>query len=414
MPFVYNFQQKIIKDIYIKIVYNKRMRELHINDGVKGRTIVMMKKTDGKVAKNATGGRQDKGKIYVDELYFRHVDQVERWRQEYERHQLLENKLLELNKLAYEEIDYAPQLVRAIFKERPIPDFSYMIVEARSKAEEKFFMPIITHLVVLLISIIVLVSSTNSLLLWGSGISVIIVVTLLFLMIQNRNSYIARVLVEKQQEVEQRIAYEENKIIEEKKQHDAREEERINIIEQLLTGEVPSVLAKIEAVLSQSSFPFYLSVEIGLYNDIPSVKVWLPPKSLIPTQICTLTSAGRLNYEDKSARVINRQYLEVTAALVVKIMSIIYCYIPTFNIGYVYGMSKEEQNTECLIAAKFDRETLIGACNAENGLAAIQRVQAKFECNTSLALTPIEDNPPEEWGDVPQQLIRNVHIHISK
>lgn len=390
------------------------MRELPLDDGVKGRTTFMMKKTDGKVAKNVTGGRQDKGKIYVDELYFRHVDQVERWRQEYERHQLLENKLSELNNLTYEEVDYAPQLVRAIFKERPIPDFSYMIVEARSKAEEKFFMPIITHVVILIVAIIVLVSSTNSILLWGSGIGVILVVTLLFLLIQNRNSYIERVLVEKQQEIERRIAYEENKIAEEKKKHDDSEEERINIIEQLLTGEVPSVLAKIEAVLSRSSFPFYLSVEIELYNDIPSVKIWLPPKSLIPTQICTLTSSGRLNFEDKSIRVINRQYLEVSAALVVKIMSIIYCHIPTFNIGYVYGMSKEEQNVECLIAVKFDRETLIGACNTANGLAALQRAQGKFECDTSLALTPIEMNPPAEWGNVTQQLIRNVHIHISR
>lgn len=382
--------------------------KIPMDNGVKGRTIDMIKKKAGQAA---SGGRQEKGKIYIDELYFRHVDQVERWRQEYEHHQVLENKLVEFSTLTYEEIDYAPQLVRAIFKERVIPDFSYMLKEARVEAEAKFFTPIVTHLAAVVILVLILIISSNTILLWGAGASVVIVLILVVLMIQNRNTYIDRVLLEKQEEIAARIAYEEKKIAEEKKKHDDSEEERINIIEQLLTGEVPSVLAKIESVFLKISFPFYVSMDVELYNDIPVVKIWLPPKSLIPTQICTLTPAGRLNFEDKSIRVVNRQYLELCAALVIKIMSAIYCHIPTFNIGYIYGMSKEGLNSECLIASKLDRETLIGACNTGNGLAGIQRAQAKFECDTSLTLLPVETVPPEEWGDVQQQDIHSIHVN---
>lgn len=382
--------------------------KIPMDNGVKGRTIDMINRTDGK---SASGRRQGKGKIYVDELYFRHVDQVERWRQEYEHHQLLENKLLEFSTITYEEIDYAPQLVRAAFPERIIPDFSHILEKARIEAESKFFMPIVTHLVALVILVIILISSSNTILLWGSGGSVVIVLILVCLLLQNRNTYIDRVLLEKQGEIAARIAYEEKKIVEEKKKHDDSEEERINIIEQLLTGEVPSILAKIESVFLKIPFPFYVSVDIELYHDIPAVKVWLPPKSLIPTQICTLTSAGRLSFEDKSIRVVNRQYLDLCAALVMKIMSSIYCNIPTFNIGYVYGLSKEGPTIECLIASTFDRETLIGACSTGNGLAAIQRAQAKFECDTSLMLLPVETNPPEEWGDVKQEDIRSIHVN---
>lgn len=408
MQFVYDFQQKKYKDICREMVYNKRMGKFPTNNRVKGRATNMIKKTDGKVV---VGGRQEQGKIYVDELYFRHVDQVERWRQEYEHHQLLENKLAEFSVFNYEEVDYAPQLVREIFKERPIPDFSYMVEEARVQAESKFLMPLMIHVVALVILVIILIVSNNSILLWGSGASVVIVLILLGLMIEGRNSHIKKVVGEKEQEVAARIAYEEKKIVEEKKKHDDNEEERIQLIEQLLSGEAPAILAKIERVLLAIAFPFYLSVDIELYNDIPAVKIWLPPKSLIPAQICTLTSSGRLNYEDKSIRVINRQYLELSAALVIKIMSTIYCHIPTFNSGYVYAMSKEGPNVECLIASKLDRQTLAGVCDAGNGLAAIQRAQATFECDTSLMLVPIGYSQPEEWGNAEQKSIRSIHIN---
>lgn len=375
----------------------------------KGRTIHMIKKNEGKIA--TSGGRNDKGKIYIDELYFRHVDQVERWRQEYEHHQLIENKLAAFSIFTYEEVDYAPQLVRHIFKERVIPDFSYMLEEAKVQAQSKFFMPILAHFVALVVLVIVLIVSSNTILLWGSGASVVIVLILLCLVIEGRNSHITKVLREKQQEITERIAYEEKKIAEEKKKHDDNEEERISIVEQILTGEGAAIMAKIERVLLSIAFPFYLSIDIELYNDIPSVKIWLPPKTLIPTQSCTLTSSGRLNFEDKSVRAINRQYLELCASLVIQIMSAIYCHIPTFNSGYVYAMSKEGINLECLIASKLDRQTLISACEANNGLAALQRIQAKFECDTSLMLVPVQTSPPEEWDNVDPKAIRSIHVN---
>ena len=50
-------------------------------------------KKDDQATRTLPGTRQDKGKVYVDELYFRHVDQMERWRQEYEHCQIVENTL---------------------------------------------------------------------------------------------------------------------------------------------------------------------------------------------------------------------------------------------------------------------------------------------------------------------------------
>ena len=372
----------------------------------------MANKADARNGKKITGGRQEK--VHVDEMLFRHVDQMERWRQEFDHQQAIEKRLLDISNLSYEAVDYLPQLERTIFQEKEIPDFSYLLEEARVAEEAKFFLPVIGHVGLLIFFVLLLIITNHSILLWVSGTGVVTMLTLLFVLIDKRNKSISKVIMETNKNIENRIEYEKNKIEEEKKQHEQKEDERIKIIEDLVRGDVSSVLAKIENVLSSVPFYFNLSVEIELYKKIPGIKVWLPSKSLIPTQICTLAPSGRPSYEEKNMRTINRQYLELCAGIIMKIMSVIYSHIPTFEIAYIYGMTKESQGIECLFACKMDRETLVEACNAASGLAALQRLNATFSCDTSLELLPIHDDLPEEWGKVIKQLMRSVQVNISK
>jgi len=368
----------------------------------------MAKKRESQTGKSV---RPEKEKIYVDELYFRHVDQAERWRQEAERCQAIENKLVELSRLTYEEFDYSSQLVRTIFKEKEIPDFSYMVEEARIAAENKFSMPIIKVIVTLIILVAILILVRDTVLLWLSGAGVIGSFIYLFLMIENRHSHIEEVVRAKKEEIERKIEYEKQQIAQAKKIHEDNEDERIKRIECLLDGELSSIFAKIEHVLVNANFPFHLDLDVELYDNIPSVKMWLPSKTIIPSQICTIKPSGRTNYEDKDIRAINRQYAEFSAAIVIRILAIIYSYIPTFDIGYVYVMSKEEKD-DCLIMSKLDRQTLIDACTAANGLAGIQKLKATFECDTLLDLLPIKIDPPEEWNGVERQSIHCLHLNL--
>lgn len=355
-----------------------------------------------------------KQKISVDELFFRYVDHSERWRQEYEHYQAIENKLVAMSNFTYEEIDYNPLIARGIFKERAIPDFSYWLEDARVAAEGKFLMPIITRIIILGILTFLLIIGRKTMLLWLSGAGVFTVLLLLVVKIQERQSFIKRVLSEKQQEIENRVVYEESKIAEEKKKYGDHEDQRIRIVEGLLSGEISSIFTKIENVLSEIKVSFNFSVEIEVYNNIPSVKVWLPPTSVIPDQICIQQPSGRLMFKEKEMRAINKQYLELCASIMIKIMSVIYSHIPTFDIGYVYCMSKEGKNIECFIGCKLERQTLKVACSAANGLEAIQTVKADFKCKTSLELLPIEVKRPEEWGNVEQKLVRGLHVNLFK
>jgi len=374
----------------------------------------MAKKTDRQEIKKKPGAGQEKAKIYVDEFYFRHVDHLERLRQEYEQYQAVENKLTAISHLTYEEIDYIPLMVRGLFAERVIPDFSYMMDDARVAAEGEFLMPIIIRIILVVILLYSLLIGQNTVVLWVSGAGIFAVLIMLVLMIQQRHSFIERVLLQKQKEIDNKVAYERKKIEEEKKKFEETENERIVIIEGLLKGEINSIFVKIENVLNKVKFSFHLSVEIGLYNNIPLVKVWLPPTSIIPDQICILQSSGRPAFKEKDIRAINKQYLELCASTVMTIMSTIYCHIPTFDIGYVYGMSKEGANSECLIISKLDRQTLRVACSSANGLEAIQKAKASFECSTSLELLPLEVQSLEEWGQVEHKLVGRLYVDLFK
>ena len=372
----------------------------------------MARNKDDQAARKLPGARQDKGKVYVDELYFRHVDQMERWRQEYEHCQTVENALAAVSNLNYEEIDYTSLLVRKPWKERPVSDYSNELEKVRIEEERKFVMPIGMHTGLLLILLLVLLVSSNMILLWISGTGVVTLLVLVTILLQKRHKDIERAVIEKQKEINIRVEREEKAIKEEREKHEAAEEERIKSIESLLAGDIGAIFAKIDDVLTMNPFPFHVSADINVYMNIPCVKIWLPPKSIIPTQICALQSSGRPSFQEKETRTINKQYFELCAAMSMKIMSLIYAHVPAFRVGYVYGMSKEGNNIECLFLSKLDRATLESACHAANGLAAMQIAKATFNCDTSLALLPVEAEDPEEWSGVESQLVRNLHVNL--
>ncbi|MDF2636247.1 MAG: hypothetical protein K0R78_3121 [Pelosinus sp.] len=374
----------------------------------------MTKKRDGQATKILPGTRQDKGKVYVDELYFRHVDQMDRWRQEYDHCQMVENTLAAISNFNYEEVDYTSLLIRKPWKERTIPDCSGMLEKVRIEEERKFVMPITTHVGLLLVLIFMLLISSNVILLWISGVGVVTLLALLAILLQKRHRDIERIVIAKQKEIDDWIANEQQLIQKEKEKHEHAEDERIKGIENLIAGDIGTIFAKIDQILTGTSFPFHVSADVAVYMNVAAVKIWLPPKSIIPTQICALQSSGRPSFQEKEMRTINKQYFELCAAVSIRVMSAIYAHIPSFRIGYVYGMSKEGTNTECLFTCKFDRQILEAACNAANGLAAMQVAKAIFNCDTSLTLLPIEVGDPEEWENIELQLVRNLHIDLFR
>jgi hypothetical protein len=356
--------------------------------------------------------REGEDRVHVKDGYFRHVDQIERWRQEYEHQQAVENNLAELSKIRYERFDYESLLVRVPWEERPVRDYNYLLEEARLAAEKKFFYPVSIRIGGLLLLIITLFVASNLIVLWTAGTVGIAVLVSLYVISKERDQTIGRTLLETLAVIEQRVETERRMNEEARRKHEEEEDKKITAIQCLLAGEVSAIFSRLDVALPNLGLSFLLDIDITIYNQIPLVQIWLPPKTIIPGQLCTVMPSGRVSYQDKEARSINKQYLELCAALVMQIMATIYANIPTVDRSYVQAISKDGVHDDCVIAISLDRQTLEIACDAANGLAAIQQAKAQFEVNTVLKLQPIEVERPTEWGEVEQQFLRSLHIKL--
>jgi hypothetical protein len=350
----------------------------------------------------------------LSENSFRYVDPIDRWRQEYERYAKAEENLLKISKLSYDPVDYAPLLIPVPWKERPIPDFGFLVEEARVAAETKFFMPIVSRLAGFIVSLIILMISSNSAFLWAAGTLSITLLLWLLWTIQQRQSSIETAVADARAEADNRTEQEQLMIAEAKKQHEDAEAERIFLVEKLLAGDIAAVFLRLDNILSRYSLPFSLEVHIDYYANVPLIQILLPNKSVIPVQTCSLLPSGRVKYTDKEPRLINKQYIELCSALIMHIMSVLYATIPSFDQIYVWGVLKGTPDHECFFEIATSREAAVKALNAENGIAAVKQLNGQFETDTILNLKLIEPARPEEWGNVPQQLLRSMHIHVAK
>lgn len=357
---------------------------------------------------------QGEGNVVTEEHRFRYVDQEERWRQEYKHRQTVENSLAVLSKLHYEPVDYAAMMVRTPWKERPLTDFSFLLTEAREQVEKEYFFQVAKRIAFLIVLIVALVIGANAAVLWITGVLGVAVAVSLYFVMQDKRAALEKAMKEAQEEMEKRGAAERSANEKAKAAHEQREEERVAEIEQLLDGDLSAVILKIDAVVSKIPLPFLLDVDIEIYQNIPRVRVWLPNRSIIPHTICEMLPSGRLKYTEKELLEINRQYLELCASLLVKVMSEIYAHVPSFDKGYICGISKEDLQNHCIMGGSLEREELAAACEAGSGLAAVQVLHMTFESDTNLKLLPIEQADPPEWEEVDRKDIRCINIKISQ
>ena len=345
--------------------------------------------------------------------YHDKVEQAERVRLEHERNQAFENKLVAISNFSYEPIDYSPLLVRIPWVEREIPDFSYLIEEARIKAETSFFVPVVWRIGIMLLLVFTLIIS-QAVVFWLAAILGVFMAISLYLTLERKRTTIEMAIAEAKLMVEQHYEMERLKIEAERLQHEESQNERISAVERLLAGDPDAIVARLNELLPKLTLPFIIEADIDIYDNVPLVRISLPPKVVIPTQLSVLLPSGRISYNDKDPREINKQYIELCASLIIQIMSVIYASIPVFDKGYVCGITKDGLNDKCVIAASIDREKVISASNATHGLAALQVLQAQFGTDTSLDFWTQELIWPPEWENVPLNMIKSLHVKIFR
>lgn len=346
--------------------------------------------------------------------YFRGEDQFERWRREFIQYQDNELQLAAISKFSYEPADYESLLVTEPFPELVLTDYSYLIERAVKKADESYVYPLgIRVAIIISLFVILVVFFSPIALLITAALGVAALVSLYFTQ-KDKEAAIKFADQEARDEIarrndQERLIYEEKK-----RQHEVKEASRIALIQQLQTGEAIAVRSRLDEVLHHLKFPAVVEVDIDFYADIPLIKVWLPSKAIIPKQTCEMLPSGRLQFQDKDTRVFNKQYFELCGAIILQIVTTVLANIPSFQEAYAAGIVKNDLTDDCILAVKASKETINVITRASNAIAALQAMEAVYECDTSLALYPVDILYPTEWEDVEKQQIKSLKVRIFK
>lgn len=360
------------------------------------------------------GGRDNKDSERAEVRYFRGEEQFERWRKEFVQNQDYELKLASVSKLSYDPVEFESLLVEEPFPELQLTDHSQLITKAKVKARDSYFQPIAARIAAIVsLCVILVVFFSPVMLLITTALAVAAAVSLHFTK-KDREEAIKRAEQEACEEIgrrneQERLAYEENK-----RQHQEKEMARMALIKQLITGEPKAVRARLDEALHQLKLPVVVQADIEFFADIPVVKVWLPSKAVIPKQTCEMLPSGRLQYQDKDTRVFNKQYFELCSGILLQLMSTIFANIPSFQEGYAAGIVKNELTDDCVLTVKVSREKITNITRANNAIAAMQALDARYECDTSLALYPVDMLLPPEWEGIDQQQIKGLQVRIFK
>ncbi len=356
----------------------------------------------------------DEAKSKLEVHYVRHVDQIDRWKREHESNQAIEEQIAAVSRFSYDLTDYGPLMERKPFETRPVPSFDYLATEAKHKVEQHYFYQLAAQGGGLIIGLIVMLISGDTIFLWGTVLFNIILAGSLYLSAQARQKAINQALANAEAEAQRKRSIILERIEQEQSDHERKEDERISVLERLFVGDKAAVVIRIDDVLPKLQFPSLVDVEIDILDNIPWIRILLPPKDVIPLQTSSLSNSGRVRYENKEPRYINKQYIECCAAIVIQIVSAIYGTIPSFDKGYFQGYAKTNLDDECFLDLVLDRVTAETVCRANSGLAAIRAAGGKLECNTILAMEPVKPTIPEGWTNEKSLLMRSLKVRIHR
>jgi hypothetical protein len=368
----------------------------------------------GEVKKEEFALRSGVAKEYAGDRYARQYDQKERWLAEHQHNESVEKALASVSKFSYDPEDYVRFLVKAPFHEPARQEFQMLLPERILATELKYRRPILKQwgvMVALILSAAVfpnlIILGLVSILLAGVGF-------LQYKTLMERQRVLSKLEIDTRLEIENLTRQQEETIDEQRREHEKAEEERVDYYVRLMNGEEPVVILVLDEFLSQIPLPFPVDLDISLHGKVFLIQVWLPSKVIIPSERSILTEAGKIRYEKKDSIEINKQYVELCAALLMQVSSILLAKIPAVEGLYVCGISKDGKEDEYLMTMQMNRSQMERVQRASTALVALQGVSAIYECDEFLKLMPVEPLLPEGWSEIDIKEIRKLRIKIYK
>lgn len=340
-------------------------------------------------------------------------ERLKRYTREYKQSAEMEEALAGLSRFSFRPVDYVPALTRKEWIEPVIPDFSYILVETRLKVTNKYLAAIATQLCIGLFFVILSLAFMDSFVPIIGIIGLAACTLALNRELQNRRREVDRALSAVRIDIDNRVREIRDNIEKARQEFAAAEDERVGRIERLLNADPAAVFERLEEVLQGFKLPFYLRCTIDFYDLEPVLTLHLPGHNIIPNTVTTLSPAGVIDYEEKTAAEISNQYSEALAGTAMTMALLVYSYLPPIDVIYIRGMFDRWESAECHFSLRLTRQAALDAVEAANAFEAFRQVGARFEIGTNGTFTPLEQQMlPGWWDAVPHESILNTKITI--
>lgn len=361
--------------------------------------------------RRATNGDNDVVKVQSEIRDGIDKERLKRYAREYKQSVETEEALASLSRFKYEPIDYQSALTRKPFVEPAIPDYSYILTEARLKIANKYQTSIIIQLILGLFFVIFSLAFRDSFVPFIGAAGFIICTLTLHSDLQKRQREMSNALTSARTLIDNRIKEQRETIEDARKTFEEAEDARIDRINKLLTGDDAAVFERLQEVLHNTKLPFYMRCSVRYYESEATLTLSLPSHSIIPTSIVTLTSTGVCEYEEKSAPEITRQYNEVLAATAITLATVILSYLPSLSVLYILGMKDKWEEPECLFSLRIPHEAIFPSPEWPSGLDAFKILGARYDLETTNGVfSPVPPQLPDWWDRAPKEKVRDASV----
>ncbi len=340
-------------------------------------------------------------------------ERLKRFAREYKQSVDMEDALASLSRFSFQPVDYGPALVRREWVAPPVPDFSYILVETRLKVTNKYLASISTQLLAGLFFVILSLAFMNTFVPIIGVVGLAICALALNRELQNRRREIDRALTAARAEIDRKVQEAKDSIEKARDAFVAAEEERVGRVERLLNADPGAVFERLEEVLSSFKMPFYLRCSIDFYETEPLITLHLPGHNVIPDTIVTMSDTGMIDYTEKSAPEINRQFTEALAGAALTLALLAYSYVPPLDAVYVRAISDRFEDPECHFSLRLTRDAALEAAAAPDALTAFEQLGARYEVGQNGNFTPaVQPLLPGWLRTAPHEKVRSTKFTI--
>ena len=301
--------------------------------------------TPRKIGRTVTNERL---KARLDEQYEKKLAIIRQHRAEHERNMALEKNLERLKTLCFDPIDYEYLRQTEPWPEPPPISYEYLKTEAVQRVEALYQSQIRLYAVSFAASFMVYLIFPR---IWAFAVFFAIGLFLLLRVsrtLKQKQEDLIEELSAAQQEIHRR--QEEDRMMAEKArlEHEYSQQLRLEEYQSIMAGNPETVERLVREQLEKLVLPVNCEITAEINGPLIKTRVTLPDLSVIPRKRSRLLPTEYIEYEDKTEREINKQYMDLAIALLFHVGVQILAAVPTAACIYTRGVNKEGELLMCI------------------------------------------------------------------